>query len=90
MQQSKFLGLQSTKYGLLTPEHEAIRFLRNVGNHLAQSALCNTPEDLNFQQYSCETATMKEEFEKKINIHCCNANEKNGTVWLGSEISKLS
>jgi len=66
MQQSKFVGLQFTKYGLLTPEHEAIRFLRNIGNHLAQSALCNTPEDLNFQQYSCETATMKEELEKKL------------------------
>jgi len=68
MQQSKFFGLQFTKIGLLTPEHEGITFFRNVGNHLPKSALCNTPEDLNVQQYSCEIGTKKEELETRLYV----------------------
>ena len=90
MQRSKFFGLQFTKFGLLTPEHEGITFLRNVGNHLPQSALCNTPEDLNIQQYSYEIGAMKGKLETRLYMDGRNANEWNGTEWFGLEISKLT
>jgi hypothetical protein len=32
---------------------------------------------------------MKEELETKLNMVCCNAKERNGTVWFGLEILKL-
>jgi hypothetical protein len=84
MQESKFFGLQFTKIGLLTPEHEGITFLRNVANHLPKSALCNTPEDLNVQQYSSETGTKKEELETRLYMDC-NAKEwRDGVVWTGN------
>ena len=84
-----FFGMQFTKIGLLTPEHEGITFLRNVGNYFPQTAFCNTPEDLNIQQYSCETGNMEEELETKLYVDCCSAKEWNGTAWFGLEVWKL-